>query len=241
MPEVSCIPHSVATTIWLKLTGRRPETPWLGYRAVKCLDELIEPDWRILEFGSGMSTSWFARRCASVLSRDRRPLVRGRPRTSRACRPRERGLPPVLRDGRWRPRLQRRHLGPPRLGVRPRTRRRRPTRPCTGGRARAREARRLRLPRQHRPPQRRLPDRGGTPHRGVSAGAGVQRPEPEHRHGQRRNAGATRGAAGLASVESGGASPDGDRAGHRFASDAGCVRRGDRVGRRSSGRADRRP
>ncbi len=62
------LPHSVATTIWLKLTGRRPERPWLGYRAVKCLDELIEPDWRILEFGSGMSTSWFARRCAFVLS-----------------------------------------------------------------------------------------------------------------------------------------------------------------------------
>ena len=61
-------PHSLATTIWLKLTGRRPETPWLGYRAVKRLDELIEPDWRILEFGSGMSTIWFARRCAFVLS-----------------------------------------------------------------------------------------------------------------------------------------------------------------------------
>jgi predicted O-methyltransferase YrrM len=62
------LPHSVATTIWLKLTGRRPEAPWLGYRAVKRLDELIEADWRILEFGSGMSTSWFARRCAFVLS-----------------------------------------------------------------------------------------------------------------------------------------------------------------------------
>lgn len=62
------LPHSVVTTIWLKLTGRRPEMPWLGYRAVKRLDGLIEPDWRIVEFGSGMSTIWFARRCAFVLS-----------------------------------------------------------------------------------------------------------------------------------------------------------------------------
>jgi predicted O-methyltransferase YrrM len=62
------LPHSVATTIRLKLTGRRPESPWLGYRAVKCLEALIEPDWRILEFGAGMSTIWLARRCAFVLS-----------------------------------------------------------------------------------------------------------------------------------------------------------------------------
>jgi hypothetical protein len=62
------LPHSVLTTIWLKVTGRRPEVPWLGYRAVKHLDALIEPDWRILEFGSGTSTIWFARRCRFVLS-----------------------------------------------------------------------------------------------------------------------------------------------------------------------------
>lgn len=62
------LPHSVVTTIWLKLTGRRPERPWLGYRAVERLDALIEPDWKIVEFGSGMSTIWFAQRCAFVLS-----------------------------------------------------------------------------------------------------------------------------------------------------------------------------
>jgi len=62
------LPHCVGTTIWLKLTGRRPCVPWLGYRAVKRLDALIEPSWQVLEFGSGMSTIWFARRCSHVVS-----------------------------------------------------------------------------------------------------------------------------------------------------------------------------
>jgi predicted O-methyltransferase YrrM len=62
------LPHCVATTIRLKVTGRRPELPWLGYRAVRHLDALIEPSWNVLEFGSGMSTIWFARRCRFVLS-----------------------------------------------------------------------------------------------------------------------------------------------------------------------------
>lgn len=62
------LPQCVSTTIWLKLTGRRPVVPWLGYRAIKFLDRLIEPSSKILEFGSGMSTIWFARRCDFVVS-----------------------------------------------------------------------------------------------------------------------------------------------------------------------------
>ena len=153
------LPHSVATTTWLKLTGRRPETPWLGYRAVKRLDELIEPDWRILEFGSGMSTIWFARRCAFVLSleTDDRWFANVRAHLERAglenvdCR-----LCSTTADGG---RDYSGAVSDLRAGVRPRTGRRRPARPGHGGRARAGEARRLCLPRQHRPSQRRLPDR----------------------------------------------------------------------------------
>ncbi len=62
------LPQSILTTLSLKLTNRRPELPWLGFRAIKYLDHLIQPDWNILEFGSGMSTIWFARRCASLVS-----------------------------------------------------------------------------------------------------------------------------------------------------------------------------
>ncbi len=62
------LPQSVLTTLSLKLANRRPELPWLGFRTIKYLDHLIQPDWKILEFGSGMSTVWFARRCASLVS-----------------------------------------------------------------------------------------------------------------------------------------------------------------------------
>jgi predicted O-methyltransferase YrrM len=42
--------------------------PWLGYRAIQRLDQLIEPDWKMIEFGSGLSTVWFSRRCHKVVS-----------------------------------------------------------------------------------------------------------------------------------------------------------------------------
>ena len=46
---------------------RRP-VPWISYRATRDLSRLIQPDWRVLEFGSGMSTIWFSRRAGSVVS-----------------------------------------------------------------------------------------------------------------------------------------------------------------------------
>lgn len=59
-------------TLWLGglrlMTGYRPAIPWLSYRAIHVLDRLIQPHWRALEFGSGMSTPWLARRCAYLHS-----------------------------------------------------------------------------------------------------------------------------------------------------------------------------
>jgi hypothetical protein len=62
------LPHSLSTTILRLSVGRRPELPWLGYRAIRHLEGLLEPDWKVLEFGSGMSTLWFAKRCHTVVS-----------------------------------------------------------------------------------------------------------------------------------------------------------------------------
>jgi predicted O-methyltransferase YrrM len=61
------LPQSLISTIYYKL-GRNVRTPWLGYRVQKRLSSLIQPHWKILEFGSGASTVWFARQCALVVS-----------------------------------------------------------------------------------------------------------------------------------------------------------------------------
>ena len=40
--------------------------PWLTYGAVIALEEVIKPDFKILEFGSGGSTFFFANNAESV-------------------------------------------------------------------------------------------------------------------------------------------------------------------------------
>lgn len=43
-------------------------SPWLVHSAVRSIEELLRPQWRIFEYGSGGSTLFFARRCAVVIS-----------------------------------------------------------------------------------------------------------------------------------------------------------------------------
>ncbi len=42
--------------------------PWLSLGAILTLERLLQPTWRVLEFGSGGSTVFWGRRCASVQS-----------------------------------------------------------------------------------------------------------------------------------------------------------------------------
>lgn len=56
-----------SSTILLK-AGWQSWAPWLPYPAVRHLDRLIEPSWRILEFGAGASTVWLSARAAHVVS-----------------------------------------------------------------------------------------------------------------------------------------------------------------------------
>jgi len=42
--------------------------PFLHPRVIAHLENLIKPDWRILEHGSGGSTLWFAERCKEVVA-----------------------------------------------------------------------------------------------------------------------------------------------------------------------------
>jgi predicted O-methyltransferase YrrM len=55
----------------LKLAGRRPEAPFIPYDAAGAIGKLLRglgPESRVLEFGSGMSTLWLARRCGRLFS-----------------------------------------------------------------------------------------------------------------------------------------------------------------------------
>ena len=45
-----------------------PSYPWIVKGAVEFIDQYLDPNDQILEFGSGRSTSWFLRRGCSVIS-----------------------------------------------------------------------------------------------------------------------------------------------------------------------------
>jgi hypothetical protein len=67
------LPRAAATGALLKAFGWRPEAPWLGFSAVRCIEQLLQPHWCLLEFGSGMSTIWFARRVGQIVSIETNP------------------------------------------------------------------------------------------------------------------------------------------------------------------------
>jgi protein-L-isoaspartate O-methyltransferase len=73
------LPKSLWSRVLLEL-GHRQRVPWLGYRAVKRLEQIIHPDWSVLEFGSGMSTLFLAGRCRRVVSIESDPEWQGRMR-----------------------------------------------------------------------------------------------------------------------------------------------------------------
>lgn len=56
---------------------RRPDEitpyPWLHPEAVAYLEELLQPDWRVLEHGAGGSTLWFATRVKDVFTIEHSP------------------------------------------------------------------------------------------------------------------------------------------------------------------------
>lgn len=51
-----------------RLFGRRPEVPMISYRARRVIGRLLTPGTRMVEFGSGNSTPWFAERVGFLLS-----------------------------------------------------------------------------------------------------------------------------------------------------------------------------
>lgn len=54
--------------VWERIRGSEPIRPWIVPSAIGFLEAAIKPSWSVLEFGSGRSTLWFARRASSVVS-----------------------------------------------------------------------------------------------------------------------------------------------------------------------------
>jgi len=67
------LPRNLYWTVRRRTTEQLPDLPWLTFNAVARLEGLIRPDWRMVEFGSGMSTLWFAKRVASLHSIEHDP------------------------------------------------------------------------------------------------------------------------------------------------------------------------
>lgn len=48
--------------------NRRPNLPWISYNAIRDLNIIMRPNWSVIEFGSGSSTAWLAKRCKTLYS-----------------------------------------------------------------------------------------------------------------------------------------------------------------------------
>ena len=65
---LSNFPKSIWTNLAFRLTGNGPLVPWISYNALERIEQALHGDANVLEFGSGLSTIWFARRCAFLHS-----------------------------------------------------------------------------------------------------------------------------------------------------------------------------
>jgi hypothetical protein len=62
---------------WKRNTGKKTMEigcPWLTYGAIIALETIIKPDFKVMEFGSGGSTKFFAARCSYVRSFETLPV-----------------------------------------------------------------------------------------------------------------------------------------------------------------------
>jgi predicted O-methyltransferase YrrM len=68
-------PHYIISRVIEKYYhGTHPDEPWLTPQAVRLLEGWLKPTDRMLEFGSGRSTLWFARHVNTLVSVEHNPL-----------------------------------------------------------------------------------------------------------------------------------------------------------------------
>ncbi|MGE0665710.1 MAG: O-methyltransferase [Sphingomonadales bacterium] len=68
------LPTSVGIKVANRLLGTHPRLPAWPYPAMRSIEAVLQPDWRVLEFGSGWSTLWLADRAAEVVSIESSPV-----------------------------------------------------------------------------------------------------------------------------------------------------------------------
>lgn len=61
-------PRAVCSAVMRLALGRRPTAPWISYDARAIIERFLQPGHSVLEFGSGMSTVWYAQHAGSVVS-----------------------------------------------------------------------------------------------------------------------------------------------------------------------------
>jgi len=61
-------PRALLTGLARVLFGYRVALPWISYSAISAISQRLTQSCRVLEFGSGMSTIWYAERAGEVFS-----------------------------------------------------------------------------------------------------------------------------------------------------------------------------
>ncbi len=61
-------PRALASAVANWTVGKRPALPWISYDAQRAIASRLHRESRVLEFGSGMSTVWFASRAGQVVA-----------------------------------------------------------------------------------------------------------------------------------------------------------------------------
>lgn len=58
----------IASALWHRLRPGRDPIPWMSPKSIQFLDKHIEKGWNVFEYGSGLSTAWYAHRAAQIVS-----------------------------------------------------------------------------------------------------------------------------------------------------------------------------
>ena len=62
------MPPAVITGFMRLSFDYRPKQPWIAYSAIHSLNKFLKKEHRVLEYGSGMSTIWYAQKAGNVYS-----------------------------------------------------------------------------------------------------------------------------------------------------------------------------